>query len=383
MQTDLPKLIEGSVKNIYGIKGQDPYVFEYSDRYSIFDWGEMPDLLKEKGQSLAYMAHFFFKFLGDKNNWCDWECAPEVSARIEQTQILAALKKHGVAHHYKGDYGQNIAALNRISVTPVKVNKPTANEQSGSVQWDYQYFQSQNPVDELVPLEVIFRFGVPQGSSLLKRTGDLDYCAEIGLANSPQAGDRFTYPVIEMSTKLETTDRYINQADAKNIAGLSDKEAIKLKELTEVLALRLKDIFKTVGIELWDGKFEFAFIPNRIDANLSERDFMLVDSIGPDELRLTYNGISFSKENLRQFYAGSSWKENVEKAKDLASTRGVADWKGLCIDELKSTPEHLAQTELEAIEMMYKSLANTLSQKYFNETVFKGAWPLTQLTKAF
>ena len=31
-------------------------VFDYSDAYSVFDWGRMPDLLPRKGSSLALIA---------------------------------------------------------------------------------------------------------------------------------------------------------------------------------------------------------------------------------------------------------------------------------------------------------------------------------------
>ncbi|RLA58916.1 MAG: hypothetical protein DRQ89_14790, partial [Epsilonproteobacteria bacterium] len=62
-------LFSGSVKNVRGEKGQSPYVFEFSDRYSIFDWGGMPDELDGKGKSLAYMAWMFFDILGDSARW--------------------------------------------------------------------------------------------------------------------------------------------------------------------------------------------------------------------------------------------------------------------------------------------------------------------------
>lgn len=41
-------LYSGSVKDVYGVAGKDPFVFQFSDRYSIFDWGEMPDAIPGK-----------------------------------------------------------------------------------------------------------------------------------------------------------------------------------------------------------------------------------------------------------------------------------------------------------------------------------------------
>ena len=48
----------GSVKNILGNKDSNELIFSYSDRYSVFDWGEMPDK-SYKGQYLAAMAYMF------------------------------------------------------------------------------------------------------------------------------------------------------------------------------------------------------------------------------------------------------------------------------------------------------------------------------------
>ena len=65
----MPNIIyRGSVKDIRGVEGQSPYVFEFSDRYSVFDWGEMPDELDGKGEALAVMAWLFFDLLGDAEN---------------------------------------------------------------------------------------------------------------------------------------------------------------------------------------------------------------------------------------------------------------------------------------------------------------------------
>ena len=66
--------------------------------------------------------------------------------------------------------------------------------------YDYTAY-AERPVDALVPLEIIFRFGVPNGSSLMKRVGNDAYLAELGLSTKPNFGDLFEEPVIEYSTK--------------------------------------------------------------------------------------------------------------------------------------------------------------------------------------
>ncbi|MDP2206541.1 MAG: phosphoribosylaminoimidazolesuccinocarboxamide synthase, partial [Alphaproteobacteria bacterium] len=93
-----PMIYEGSVKNVRGTAGAAPYIFEFSDRYSIFDWGQMPDLLDGKGAALAWMSDFFFRFLGDAKNWQDWK-APEALSTLLPLQ---SLREKGMAHHAFG-----------------------------------------------------------------------------------------------------------------------------------------------------------------------------------------------------------------------------------------------------------------------------------------
>lgn len=369
----LPEIIyRGSVKNVRGMKGQSPYIFEFSDRYSIFDWGQMPDQLDGKGQSLAYMGWFFFDFLGNAKNWQTWQ-AP---AHVAGTSLLQSLREQGAGHHAIGLVGNNPRCL---SVKPVQVIEPQSRNENGKLIWDYTAYQ-QRPENALVPLEVIFRFGVPEGSSLLKRTNDSDYCRAIGLAAAPQPGDTFDVPVVEYSTKLETGDRYLDYDEAKKIAGLSGEEFEELSTLARILALRLKDCFAGIGLVLWDGKFEFGFTTKD---KSGKRGFMLVDSIGPDELRLTRDGVHLSKEVLRGYYRHMPWHAGLEKAKEIAHQRGEKDWQKICTDELKLSPPPLGSAAAEQASMIYKGIARALSQKYGARVVYPEAWSLDEVVKGF
>ncbi len=40
-------------------------IFNFSDRYSIFDWGEMPDNIKNKGAAIAMMSAWNFEKLNE------------------------------------------------------------------------------------------------------------------------------------------------------------------------------------------------------------------------------------------------------------------------------------------------------------------------------
>ncbi len=349
--TTQPILHQGSVKDILGVEGRAPYLFRYSDRYSVFDWGAMPDALEGKGEALAFMADFFFRHF-----------------------------PMGIKHHSRGLCNERGESLPKgqvghyLKVSPVRVLRPPFE----NGQYDYRAY-GDRPTGALVPLEVIFRFGVPAGSSLLKRVSDPAYCHSLGLTSPPRQGERFARPILEYSTKLESSDRYLNLEEARRLAGLSEGEWRRLRECSEALAVHLKALFQGCDIELWDGKFEWAFAPSL--GKDGERDFEAVDSIGPDELRLNYRGIPLSKENLRQFYQGSAWHLALQEAKQIAHQRGVSDWKSLCLEELKSAPSPLSGEVKRAAEMMYLALANALATNAGEGAPFPNAWPLQRVAE--
>lgn len=334
--SDWPELIySGSVKDIYGPDADGNLYFRFSDRYSIFDWGEMPDRLTDKGNSLAVMGDLFFRLL----------------------------KEQGIESHCEGLLSDDRKRLTPGSVTrnlmvrAVPVSAPGEHRVAGKLEYDYSYYESR-PTEGLVPLEVIFRFGVPQGSSLLKRVAaDSDYAKELGIPADIKAGDWLPEPIVEFSTKLEPTDRILSAEEAQSIAGLNPAEFKVLKEQAIGGAKALAAIFREMNLELWDGKFEFAFQTG----SESARDFLLVDSIGPDELRLLQDGTQISKEYLRQVYTGSEWELAVREAKKLAKERGEPDWKRICREELGQTPEPLRPEIATAMADMYRSMANSLA----------------------
>lgn len=367
-----PMIYEGSVKNVRGTEGHSPYIFEFSDRYSIFDWGQMPDLLDGKGAALAWMADFFFSYLGDAKNWQSWQ-APDALAQLP---LLQTLRGRGIAHHA---FGLIDGAPRCLSVEPVDVLRPESHSALGKLVWDYSAYAAK-PEHTLVPLEVIFRFGVPEGSSLLQRTGDAAYCRDIGLDAAPKAGDTFALPVIEFSTKLETSDRYLPYAEARDIAGLEAEEFDALRDLARLAALRLRDLFAGIGVQMWDGKLEFAFDLRGADGL---RGFKLVDSIGPDELRLTLDGVHLSKEALRSAYRGGNWYAQIDIAKKLAASRGEKDWKRICTDELNAQPAALPADIKKQAEMIYSGIAHALSKTYGDSTAFTGAWDLADVAAGF
>src|SRR5690606_25908592 len=150
------------------------------------------------------------------------------------------------------------------------------------------------PAPAFIPLEVIFRLGVLKGSYLLSRR-----------PNEFNEGQLFSIPLIECSTKWERLDRMLSWSEAAKIATMPLNEEEAFFTINQCLAMALNNFFKSVGLSLWDGKSEWAYIPNQL--NHKQRDFMLVDSIGPDELRLSAFELPLSKEFLRSWYRKTKW----------------------------------------------------------------------------
>ncbi|NDG85123.1 MAG: hypothetical protein EBX52_08835 [Proteobacteria bacterium] len=158
----------GSVKDIYKEGAPGELLFRFSDRYSVFDWGQMPDAIPGKGAALARMGRIFF-------------------------EEAAAL---GVATHYLGPGPDE----NSFRVKEISVPRGRMDVYRESPEWT------------LIPLEVIFRFGVPKGSSLLARSKDYF------------EGQEFKEPLLDFTTKLERLDRPLTHDEARALSGMNDRE---------------------------------------------------------------------------------------------------------------------------------------------------------------
>ncbi|MCP4914047.1 MAG: hypothetical protein GY909_13125 [Oligoflexia bacterium] len=355
MEKQLEKLRSGSVKDLMQDQEGQLY-FSFSDRYSIFDWGEMPDNITEKGMALSYFAQAFFSILESPDLWTKWSMGlghyPYINQDIIRDLSQSGLKTHMISKR------KSVWKEGLLPIKAFEILKPSINQTTQGEEYDYSSYESR-PTSTLVPLEVIFRFGAPKGSSLFKRINNDRYREEIGLEIIPKEGDLFEKPVIEFSTKLESEDRMLTYSEAKKIARLSDAEFNKLLDLTKILALRCKSIFREGKVFLWDGKFEFAFGEQNENG---DREFIIIDSIGPDELRLSSQGIPLSKQNLRDCYVNSSWHGRVEQSKKTAKDKGLLNWKDYYYQTFPNEePPRLENKQIELYSNMYKALANTLA----------------------
>ncbi len=69
-----PLVYKGSVKNIRMIrepKKRSPgrYAFEFTDDYSVFDYGKMPDRIRGKGSAIAMMSAYLFEAMENPAAW--------------------------------------------------------------------------------------------------------------------------------------------------------------------------------------------------------------------------------------------------------------------------------------------------------------------------
>jgi len=313
------KIIKKATENKAGI-GQ----FYYSDRYSVFDWGEMPDAIKNKGKALCMMGAFFFE----------------------------KLEELGIKTHYHGmvvnDKACRLSEMSKpcdtMQVSLVQVLKPGLENDK----YDYSIYSS-NLTNILIPLEVIYRNSLPAGSSVFRRLekGSLSL-AEIGMDTMPEPGMVLDNPILDASTKLEVTDRYMSWDESQSIAALTDDELINVKSTTEKINQLISESVEKVSLTNEDGKVEYAFDENR--------NLMLVDVLGtPDECRFTYRDIPVSKEIARIYYRKNPWFNDVEEAKKIDRLK----WKS----HVKNPPPPLPPKFAELISQMYQSICNEITQK--------------------
>ena len=311
--------------------------FHFSDRYSVFDWGEMPDHIPGKGAALCLMGAYCFERLEEK----------------------------GIKTHYKGLIDNNGKIVmfkqlnqptNTMETCLVNIYKPATRVAQGKLEYDYSTY-TPNLKNCLIPLEIIYRNGLPEGSSVFKRLEQGKVTIkDLGLDHYPKPGERFSPPIFDVSTKLEETDRYLTWEEAAKIAGVTGPEVAAVKEVLSKVNEAISEIATKAGLTNEDGKIELAFD--------DERKLMVVDVVGTlDECRFTYDGLHVSKEIARQFYKKTQWYKEIEEAKKTAETQGVKDWKTLC----NSQPPKLDPKLRTIISEMYIATANELtSSKLFN-----------------
>ena len=305
--------------------------FTFSDRYSVFDWGEMPDLIPHKGEALTLMTAYFFE-------------------RLEEA---------GIPTHYRGVVSDDgVAPLSKLphpertmEVRLVRVLRPTLRRDHV---YDYDHFKEETG-NRLIPLEIIYRNFLPEGSSFVKRVQNGSILLkDYGLDQIPHPEDRLPRPIFDFSTKLEPTDRYLTPAEAMDISGLTAAAFQRAQDILQQVNLLINRILAPVGVVNVDGKIELGMG--------DKGELMVVDALGtPDECRFYFQGFHVSKEVARIYYRGTHWYRAVEAAKREDRER----WK----ERVPEPPPPLPPEHRTLISAMYRSLANTVTGRiWFPDT---------------
>ncbi|MBS7645368.1 MAG: phosphoribosylaminoimidazolesuccinocarboxamide synthase [Candidatus Bathyarchaeia archaeon] len=318
----------GSVKDLTVLKepmrdraGIGQFIF--SNRYSVFDWGEMPDHIVDKGRAICMAAAYFFE-------------------RLEELKV----KTHYIGLVEDGTVkriGDLTGPTDTMEFKLFRVLRPRV---SGGL-YDYSIYKGEKS-NFLIPLEVVYRNALPEGSSVFKRirNGSLKL-EDLGLDDVPMPGQVLEKPIIEVSTKLEASDRYISWEEAGEICGLSDDELEEIKGITLLVNRVITGEASRMGLVNEDGKVEFGFD--------EERSIVIVDAVGTlDECRFTFEGLPVSKELARMFYRKTEWYRRVEDAKG----RDRVNWKTLV-----SAPPPMPAELVDLISSIYKAYANELTGK--------------------
>lgn len=313
--------------------------FVFTNDYSVFDWGKMPDQIPQKGESLCAMGAANFELL----------------------------ESNGIDTHYQGVLDKGDAArLETVTLPPremvIDLTRVPELPHEGQ-DYDYEAFHSAAGENYLIPLEIVFRNRVPIGSSLRSRVAPTD----VGLDSEewPDEPVDLPEPRIEFTTKYEETDRHLTREEADHIAGkaaIDDLEALA-REVNEIITQQASD----VGLTHEDGKIECLYF---------DGDLRVADVVGTfDENRFSYDGQQVSKEVLRQYHKRTQpdWVDAVEQAKQTATDRNIADWRTLCDTE----PAPLQQSVIDAMSDLYTAGANA----YIERDLFD-APPLSEAIEA-
>lgn len=298
--------------------------FSFSDAYSVFDWGPMPDQIPDKGASLCTMGAATFE----------------------------ALEAAGIETHYRG-VGPEGGSLGTCQQPPRELSigltsVPELPYRDGD--YDYDAFHEAGGTNYLVPLEIIYRNEVPVGSSLRTRTTPAEH--DLDIATWPDHAVELVAPVVEFSTKFEAADRYLDREEATEIAGRAHIDEIEAvaTAVNEVVS----EMAEGAGMTHLDGKIECCYC---------DGDVIVADVAGTlDENRFAADGIQLSKEVLRQYHAATDpeWVEAVRAAKKPPIDPG---WR----QTVDPAPQPLPDQVIETATEMYRGVTNAyVGEPYFS-----------------
>jgi phosphoribosylaminoimidazole-succinocarboxamide synthase len=294
--------------------------FVFTDDYSVFDWGKMPDQIPDKGASLCTTGAYNFQLLEENH----------VPTHYEGVRLPDSDEVRDLGEALSAD-----AAPEEMVIELTQV--PDLPFEGGS--YDYDTYHGAADENYLIPLEIVFRNRVGVGSSLRSRTEPADHGLDYD--TWPEEVVDLDEPIVEFSTKYEEQDRYLDREAADQIAGTASID--RLEELARAVNHIVTQQAAEADLVHEDGKIECLYYDGEI---------RVADVVGTfDENRFSYEGQQVSKEVIRQYHKRTQpeWVEAVSEAKGQADAEGVADWKSLC----EESPEPLDESVIQVARDLY------------------------------
>ena len=262
-------LYQGKVKQVWSTDDPDLLEFRFTNQISVFDQ-IIPSLIPRKGETLNRTTAHWFKL-------------------VEEAGIC-------------GTHLVEVNAPDRCLVRKVEVIK-----EPGMVPRDAEWV--------FVPLEFIIRHYLAGSAWRRFQRGDIDPTV-LGIEGEATYGMKLPNPLVEVTTKFEAYDRFVDREEALAISNITDEEfdsiiraALAVDEIIESEAAKN-------GLIHVDGKKEFALGPGR--------KVVLVDTFGTlDEDRwwdaeayAEGDCVELSKEFVRQHYVDTGHQAALQEARD-------------------------------------------------------------------
>lgn len=264
------KLIrQGKVKDVYEVDAHT-LEFVFSDKISVFD-KTIPSLIPFKGESLCRSSAFWFQ----------------------------VARSCGIKTHFTEFIPPDRMRVQKVQVLPYsKIDKKSVNY--------------------LIPLEIISRHFV--AGSLWDRIQNKKLKpAKLGFKTNKEVkyGDKLPEPFVEVTTKLEHTDRLLTKTEALKIAGLTSVEYKKIIDSVLSIDETIAEEVEKRDLIHVDGKKEYAFD--------EDRELMLVDTFGTADEDRWWDWadcskgkfVELSKENVRQYYRQLGYFEKLQEARKM------------------------------------------------------------------
>ena len=262
-------LYQGKVKQVWSTNDPDIYEFRFTDQISVFDQ-IIPSLIPRKGETLNRTTAHWFKL-------------------VEEEGIC-------------GTHLIELNAPDRCLVRRVDVIK-----EPGMVPRDAEWV--------FVPLEFIVRHYLAGSAWRRFQRGDLT-AEDLGITDEAVYGQKLPKPLVEVTTKFEAYDRFVDRQEALEISNITDEEFDSIIEACLKIDAVIEREAAKNGLIHVDGKKEFALGPGR--------KVVLVDTFGTlDEDRwwdaekyAEGEQVELSKEFVRTHYIETGHQAELESARN-------------------------------------------------------------------